>query len=80
VLDVGIPDLSCERLREQLETRGLQLPIIVVTAHDDAETRRNAQKLKATGFFRKPVDGKALLDAIDWSMRSRGQNSNSVNI
>jgi FixJ family two-component response regulator len=80
VLDVGILDMSCERLREQLEARGLQLPIIVLTAHDDAETRRNAQKLKAAGFFRKPVDGTALLDAIDWSMRSRGQNSNSVNM
>jgi FixJ family two-component response regulator len=70
VLDVGMPKLSCEELQEQLEARGLELPIIVVTAHDDAETRRNAQKLKAAGFFRKPVDGPALLDAIEWAMRS----------
>ena len=80
VLDIGMPELSCDELLEQLEARELQLPIIVVTTLDDAETRRNAQKLKAAGFFRKPVDGTALLDAIDWSMRSRGQNSNSVNI
>ncbi len=80
VMDVSIPELSCAEFLEKLEARGLELPIIVVTAHDDAETRRNAQKLKATGFFRKPVDGTALLDAIEWSIRSRGQNSNSVNM
>jgi FixJ family two-component response regulator len=79
VMDVSLPELSCDELVEQLEARGLELPIIVVTTHDDAETRRNAQKLKAAGFFRKPVDGTALLDAIEWSMRSRGQESNSVN-
>jgi len=27
--------------------------------------------MKAAGFFRKPVDGTALLDAIDWALRSR---------
>jgi FixJ family two-component response regulator len=79
VLDVGMPELSCEELLEQLEARGLELPIIVVTAHDDAETHRKAHQLKAAGFFRKPVDGIALLDAIEWSIRSRGQNGDSVN-
>ena len=70
VLDIGMPELSCDELLEQLEARELQPPIIVVTTLDDAETRRNAQKLKAAGFFRKPVDGPALLDAIEWAMRS----------
>jgi FixJ family two-component response regulator len=27
--------------------------------------------MKAVGFFRKPVDGTALLDAIDWALRCR---------
>ena len=48
----------------------LRLPIIVVTADDDLATRHKAQQLKASAFFHKPVDGSALLDAIDWALRS----------
>ena len=36
-------------------------------AFDDAETRERARKLGAVAFFRKPVDGQALIDAIHWA-------------
>jgi len=57
------------------------MPIIVVTADDDPETRREAEEMRAIGFFRKPVDGTALLDSIDWALRptSRGSNYNNNN-
>ena len=71
VLDARMPGLSGEELQAELEARGVDLPTLVVTADDDPETRRKAQKMKAAGFFRKPVDGTALLDAIDWALRSR---------
>jgi FixJ family two-component response regulator len=70
ILDAGAPGLPCEELQAELEARGLNPPIIVVTAFDDPATRRRAQKLNALAFFRKPVDGTALLDAIEWAMRS----------
>jgi FixJ family two-component response regulator len=76
VMDPGAPGLSCEELQVELQARGLHPPIIVVTAFDDPETRRKAQKLNAVGFFRKPVDGTALLDAIGWAMRSSSTDSN----
>ena len=77
VLDAGAPGLSCEVLQVELQARGLHPPIIVVTAFDDPETRRKAQKMDAVSFFRKPVDGTALLDAIDWAMRSGNTDSNN---
>ena len=70
VLDAGMPGLSAEELQGQLEACGVHLPIIVVTAADDPGTRRRAQKMKAVGFFCKPVDGTALLDAVDWALQS----------
>ena len=76
ILDAGVPGLSCEALQAELEAIGLNPPIIVVTAHDDPATRRRAQKLNALGFFRKPVDGTALLDAIDWAMRLSSADNN----
>ena len=71
VLDARMPGPSGEELQAELKARGLDLPIIVVTADDDPETRRKARRMKAAGFFRKPVDGTALLDAIEWALRSR---------
>jgi FixJ family two-component response regulator len=70
VLDARMPGLSGEELQQELKARGVDLPIIVVTVDDDPETRRKALRLKAAGFFRKPVDGTALLDAIRWALRS----------
>jgi FixJ family two-component response regulator len=69
VLDVRMPGLSGEVLHEELVARGVHFPIIVVTADDDPETRLKARKMGAAGFFRKPVDGPALLDAIAWALK-----------
>lgn len=70
VLDARMPGLSGEELYAELRARGISLPIIVVTADNDPATRHKAQQLKASAFFHKPVDGSALLDAIDWALRS----------
>ncbi len=76
VMDVGAPGPSFEKLQAELEARGVNLPIIVVTAHDDPETRRRAMKLNALGFYRKPVDGTCLLDTIEWTMQLGNSVSN----
>lgn len=68
VVDARMPELSGEELQAELKTRGTRLPIIVVTADDNPATKRNAQEMGAAGFFRKPVDGTALLDAIEWAL------------
>jgi FixJ family two-component response regulator len=70
VLDARMPGLSGEELQAELRARGVHLPIIVVTADDDPETRKKAHRMGAAGFFRKPVDGTALLDAIAWALRA----------
>jgi FixJ family two-component response regulator len=78
VLDIRMPGLTGEELQAKLKARGVCLRIIVVTGEDDSETRRKAQKLGATAFFRKPVDGKALLDAIDWTLRWDNHDSGEL--
>jgi FixJ family two-component response regulator len=76
VLDVRMPGVSGEELQTELKARGVRLPIIVVSADDDPETRRAAHRMKAAAFFRKPVDGSALLDAIEWAVRWNVMKSN----
>jgi FixJ family two-component response regulator len=80
VLDAGMPGLSVEKLQAELEARSLKLPIIVVTAYDDPGTKRKARKMEAVGFFGKPVDGTALLNAIDWALHSNRVDGNRENV
>ena len=67
VMDVRMPGLSIEELVIELDKREIQLPIIIISADDSDDTRLIARKVGAVGFFRKPVDGTALLDAIKWA-------------
>jgi FixJ family two-component response regulator len=70
VLDARMEGLSFAELLEELKACGIHLPIIVITADDDPEIRRKAHEMNAAGFFRKPIDGPALCDAIDWALGS----------
>jgi FixJ family two-component response regulator len=67
VMDIRMPGLSAEELALELGQRGIHLPIIIITADDNEETRQIARRVGAAGYFRKPVDGAALLDAIKWA-------------
>jgi len=68
ILDIRMPGLTGFDLQEKLNSKGIHIPVITVSAFDDAQTRERARKLGATAFFRKPVDGEALIDAIHWAM------------
>lgn len=69
VIDARMPGLSGEELQMELRSRSIRLPLIFVTADDDPATKTRALNADASAFFRKPVDGAALLDAVDWALR-----------
>lgn len=71
ILDIRMPGLTGFDLQEKLASKGIRIPVITVSAFDDAATRERARRLGATAFFRKPVDGEALIDAIRWAMGAR---------
>ncbi len=68
ICDVQMPGASGLELPGLLAKGGRRLPVILVTAQDSAETRELAQRAGAAGYFRKPVDEQALLDAIAWAL------------
>ena len=72
ILDARMPRLSGVDLQAELATKGVKLPVIFVTADDNKQLRKQARKVKALGFFRKPVDGPALLDAVAWALETQG--------
>jgi FixJ family two-component response regulator len=75
VLDLEMPGMKGFTLLEELKKRGAQVPVIVVTAFDDSQTRERTNKLGAEAFFRKPVDAQALLDSVHWAIdKKRGKS------
>ena len=68
VTDMTLSGISGLDLKLRLNALGHELPLIFLTAHDSEELRSAARAAGAAGFFRKPVDSQALLDAIEWAL------------
>jgi FixJ family two-component response regulator len=64
VLDVRLPVQSGIELQEQLTHSNQQIPIIFITGHADVPMTVRAMKGGAIDFFTKPVDGRAILEAV----------------
>jgi FixJ family two-component response regulator len=63
VLDIHLPGLSGLELGRLLVISGRPKPLIFITGQDEGSLRDEAQRL-GCGYFRKPFEGKALLEAI----------------
>lgn len=66
IVDVMMHGMSGLELCQKLQADGVRAGFIFVTAHDTPETRQQARAAGAMAFFRKPVDARALVDAIEW--------------
>ena len=64
VLDVHMAGMSGLELQARLTSDRRAIPIIFITAHDDARTRERIRTSGAAGYLSKPFDPQALLDAI----------------
>jgi EAL domain-containing protein (putative c-di-GMP-specific phosphodiesterase class I)/CheY-like chemotaxis protein len=65
--DVRMPGLSGLELQTELQRRGIDWPLIVMTGHGDIPTAVQATKVGAYGFIEKPFSEGELLDALDQS-------------
>ena len=65
VFDVQLGGMSgIELLDELSEGAGPVPPVVIITAHDDAETRRRAEAAGCAAYFRKSDPGADVLAAI----------------
>lgn len=71
IVDVMMHGMSGLELCQKLQADGVSAGFIFVTAHDTPETRQQAREAGAMAFFRKPVDARALVDAIEWTRGRR---------
>ncbi len=65
VADIRMPGMSGLAMQQAMVERGVQLPVIIITAHGDIAAARQAFKAAAVDFFEKPFDDELLVQAID---------------
>jgi FixJ family two-component response regulator len=64
VSDIQMPGLSGLELQEILGTRGIHLPIIMLTGHADVPSAVRSLKAGAVDFIEKPFAPQRLLDQV----------------
>jgi two-component system response regulator FixJ len=74
LLDSTTLELSKKDLKAEFKKHGVCLPFFIISADDDSKIKQRAHKMNAAGFFRKPIDGVALVDSIDWAIQSEKLN------
>jgi CheY-like chemotaxis protein len=63
--DINMPGMSGLDMLPNLRAERPEVPVIMITAYGDAETRRKALERGAEGLMTKPIDFAALRQEID---------------
>jgi len=70
VLDLHMPGMSGLQVLRKIKATGQRLSIVVITAHDEPETREQCIDAGACAYLRKPLEDRLLLNAISAAMRT----------
>jgi two-component system response regulator FixJ len=70
VLDIRMPGMSGLELQQELNRRGIELPIIVLTGHGNVQVAVHAMKGGAVDFIEKPFNNDLLLDRVQHAVVS----------
>jgi FixJ family two-component response regulator len=65
VLDLRMPDMNGLELKRHLADRGIRVPTVIITGHDEPGMHAECMAAGVSRYLRKPLDDLALLEAID---------------
>lgn len=68
VLDLQMPGLTGRDVQKRLISMQINLPVILITAHDDAVTQQQSLSDGAANYLRKPLRGDLLVRSINESI------------
>src|SRR3989442_11313276 len=64
VLDLRMTGMSGLELLRHLTATGSRIPVVILTAHGDEDTRQRTLQAGAVAFLTKPFQSAALVDAV----------------
>ncbi len=65
LLDIRMPGMDGLQVQAEMATRGLNLPIVVLTGHGDVGAAVRAMRAGAIDFLEKPFNRERLLEALE---------------
>jgi FixJ family two-component response regulator len=65
ILDLQMPEMTGVELQQDLARRGIRIPTIIITGHDQAGMRERCKAAGAIAFLSKPLQDISLFAAID---------------
>lgn len=81
ILDVKLPGRNGLEVQEELESIGIRIPIVFITAHGDIPMTSRAMKAGAVDFLVKPFQKKDLLEAVHQALeRDRIQRKEQAEV
>ena len=78
VLDLHMPGMTGLQLLRKLQAARPKLPIVIITAHDEPETREQCLAAGACAYLRKPLEDRLLLNAISAAMGGQARKPKIV--
>jgi CheY-like chemotaxis protein len=70
--DINMPGMTGLELLPKAKATRPDVPVIMITAYGDADTKRNALERGADALLTKPIDFDALRNRIDSRLASAG--------
>jgi FixJ family two-component response regulator len=64
IADLQMPEMTGLELQQNLTLKGIRIPTIIITAHDEAGMRERCESAGAIAYLSKPVHDTALFAAI----------------
>ena len=69
LLDIHMPEINGLELLRILKEKKINVPVIIITAYDEEESRQCAKDYGIIDYLVKPVDSNALVDLINTSLK-----------
>lgn len=64
ILDLQMPEMNGLELHQHLTLRGLEIPTIIITAHDNMHMRQRCEAAGTVDYLLKPLEDRVLLATI----------------
>jgi two-component system response regulator FixJ len=74
VLDLRMPQLSGLEVIDELASRNIQSPVIMISGHGDIPAAVSAMKAGAVDFFEKPYRGASLMESVRRALQRDATN------